>query len=159
MTRNWLSAQQAPHAARALAAAEELERSAPIAAALDELLGTALASADIASLLIEARAACAYILLVPNRYEGAATIRKYPAFAGGWCAHLATLRDSVAKGGGPAKLIAFAFFVDPDGGDSTLLLSFADDSGLHVPASLRDAHAAPGPIETLDLSREFRLAA
>ena len=130
------------------------------AGALSTLIAQALASADIASLLVRSGDTYCYFLAVPNRFENAATLRRHPAFSSGWCAHLAALRDKVGAGAPHSTLIAFAFFLDPDGGESLLQLSFVEKAQMRVPTSMLDARAArTEEVEPLDLSMEFKLAA
>ncbi len=156
-TRNWLATRQAPEAESALAALAAIQESGPSAAAVEALFVEALASADTASLLVRTGQVHSYFLVVPCRYENAATLRRHPAFTSGWCEHLAALRNMIGNG---ADLIVFAFFLDPDDGESALLLSFADRTRMRVPISLLDARATrTETVESLDMTMEFQLAA
>jgi hypothetical protein len=157
--RSWLAGLPEPEAKRALEALARIEASSQALAAVQELAGAALASADIASLLLGSGDKYEYVVVAPNRYEHANLLRRYPAFAGGWCEHFAALRDRLAADGAFGSLVAFMFFLDPDNGASVFLYSFADKAHMLVPASLMESGASAGETAVFNALMEFNLAA
>jgi hypothetical protein len=160
MIRNWLAGQGSPAASRALAALTAIQGTERGGEAIDGVFKKAVETNDVASLLMGAGDAYTYVLAFPDRYENARSLGRYRGFADGWEAHLEALRDRIGAKNSAAQVVAFLFFLDPNGERSAVLLSFADKEGIVAPPVLRQrTGAAPNASNEENLSMEFRVAA
>jgi hypothetical protein len=128
------------------------------AMAIHTLLAHALDTADLSSLLLGRGGLYAFVVVVPNRHEHAHLLRRYPAFSAGWRYHAEVVRASLIASGDFSGLAAILFFLSPEGGESTLLVSCADRNRMLLPAALaqgEDRKAAN--VATYDGSVNFSL--
>jgi hypothetical protein len=128
------------------------------AAAMESTLREALDSAELKSRLVELGGMYIYIVVVPNRHQHPRLIRRYDAFANGWRNHVELVEAALGKKKRLAGVVIYSFFLNPDGSESELLLSYADAQNLILPRGLlTTCEMNSNNIGLLDTSIEFKL--
>lgn len=131
--------------------------------AIEDVLQSAIETAEDKSTLLRAGDLYVYVVAIPNRHEHAHLLRRHPAFAAGWRQHAELLRSTISadkSGPGFAGMAALLLFVGSDGGESKLQLSCADANSVLIPMTLAEgldseAHGAALSNYAMD----FKLAA
>lgn len=152
-------------AAEARSGAELLKKieasSAEAAPLIDNLIASALETADVSSLLLATgNGQFLYAVAIPNRHEHPHLLRRYEAFSSGWRRHAEQMRASLTASGEFSILTAVLLFLSPEGRESALRISCVGPDSILVPPTLMDAHdVKAAAVKPFDASLEFSLAA
>lgn len=154
-----LQEQKTPEAVVAVSAIQKLVASIrELTTQIYSLMGKALDTAEIQSLVIGDGRTYAYVVVVPNRHEHPHMLGRYTPFLAGWRQHLCGIRASLAASGEFANLTCLLLFLSPSGKDSAFLVSHATTDLTLIPAVLlQRGDLKLADVRTLDAFMEFDL--
>jgi hypothetical protein len=133
--------------------------------AMDDLIAKSLETAEVRSVLLGTGGLYTYMLVVPNRHDHSHLLRRHAPFSGGWRQHAEVLRKALSTAeespGGQFKgMASLLLFLSPEGEESRLQISCADQTSMLIPLSLAEAEDAKVEgVKTSDLAMDFKLAA